>query len=330
MSLQATTIPRSFAMRRRSARAFTLVELLVVIAIIGILVAMLLPAVQSAREAARRMQCSNNQKQVGLAIQLFHTSQKRFPPQYGWIGSTMRGSYGTVMFHLLPYIEQQNLYDKSTIATTDSKTMPGGSCTFTRTAGTHDSRWSVWQELVPVYLCPSDSSVNGTLPNWGWAGCSYATNFQVFAKDTATVPGVTSSCNDANRVKFEGDKDLSTLRDGTTNTLLLAEKWGQCNATGPYPGVYDGGNMWARWDNLDYWQPTFAAWVTGAGSMFQDSPSPYTYGGPCNPRVAQTSHTGIMNVGLGDGSVRSLSSSLSADVWWQLCTPAGREVVSDF
>ena len=86
--------------------------------------------------------------------------------------------------------------------------------------------------------------------------------------------------------------------------------------------------MWARWDNLDYWQPTFAAWITGPTSVFQESPQPWTHGGPCNPRLAQSAHPGVMNVALADGSVRSLSASINGDVWWALCTPSGGEVVS--
>ena len=96
---------------RRTRGGFTLVELLVVIAIIGILVALLLPAVQSAREAARRMQCQNNLKQLALALHNYHTAHATFPPAGFYDGGGANGS--TLSWHttVLPFIEQQNLYD---------------------------------------------------------------------------------------------------------------------------------------------------------------------------------------------------------------------------
>ena len=112
--------------RRRSG--FTLVELLVVIAIIGILVALLLPAVQAAREAARRMQCANNVKQIGLAFQLYHDSFKQFP----WAGRNFPNSccnssirdYWTWAYYILPYMEQQNLMDQTSNAVVYATPVP--------------------------------------------------------------------------------------------------------------------------------------------------------------------------------------------------------------
>src|SRR5262245_8373889 len=91
-------------LRRRVNRGFTLVELLVVIAIIGILVALLLPAVQAAREAARRTQCSNNLKQMGLAVHNFHDTYTGLPPLSSGNG------YASLWVHLMPFAEQQNTY----------------------------------------------------------------------------------------------------------------------------------------------------------------------------------------------------------------------------
>ena len=127
-------------MARLSDRArlgFTLIELLVVIAVIGILVALLMPAVQAAREAARRTQCTNNAKQITLALHSFHDARRRFPPQFGWIGTPQNGSLGTTFFHILPYIELGNLYEQSRYTTSGSVSIPS-QCSFNSVAGTHD------------------------------------------------------------------------------------------------------------------------------------------------------------------------------------------------
>jgi prepilin-type N-terminal cleavage/methylation domain-containing protein len=333
----------------RPKLAFTLVELLVVVAIIGMLVALLLPAVQAARETARRSQCSNNLKQIGLAAHIAHNSMKQFPPQYGWFGSTSTGSYGTLFFHLLPYIEQTGPYEKSYVKTPSSVTVYLTSCTLQLTPGTHHTAMpGVFGPVISAYVCPTDDSQPFATQNWlGWGAGCYAGNFRVFGNPKhnvfQTVSGrkeqdvekapqqptyTTWACDSAALAKWQGTGGLDNITDGTSNTLLFAEKLANCNSTPTTLGY--GGVMWARWDWMDPWQPTFAAWVVGSASMFQDRPFPWTYGGQCNQWLAQTSHPGIMNACLADGSVRTLSSKLNATTWWNLCTPVGNEVVADY
>jgi len=153
----------SLRLRKSLSRGlgFTLVELLVVIAIIGVLVALLLPAVQAAREAARRMQCSNNLRQMGLALHNYHDVNLSFPMNYRPVAA---GPYSW-MQAILPYIEQQNLFSQLTI---------GGTQTLTNNA-------LVASTPVKAYLCPSDGVTpkSGVLPNRSDSGGTKAvTNYK--------------------------------------------------------------------------------------------------------------------------------------------------------
>ncbi len=293
------------------------------------LIGLLLPAVQAARESARRIACGNNTKQLALGINSLYSTRKVYPPQFGWLGGEGRGSYGGTLFHLLPFIEQQTLMNKALIKASDRVMDSAGVCPFNRVAGTYDSRWTVGSEELSVFQCPSDSTLRLTLSDWGWGGATYASNFQVFGKQNATpTQGKTSLCDVENLERFAGVTKERQISDGLSKTLFFAEKWGVCNSTGPFPGVEGGGNMWARWDSLDYWHPTFAAWTTGTSSVFQLNPLPFTNGGNCDPLRAQTSHAGGIVTGFGDGSVRTLAPSLSGVVWWALCTPSGGETAT--
>ena len=248
-------------MRSRSprGRGFTLVELLVVIAIIGVLVALLLPAVQAAREAARRMQCSNNLKQLGLALHNYADSNKKFPPggiSYGhaWGAGPndplVLNRSGLVS--LLPFAEQQNLYDRFD--------MRYAFCDYLRNcsapvADGGNPAVNVYNNALlcttplPMFTCPSDSG-DPLLGDWDgyrpYAGLrGYKTNYDF--SFSASFNGVFNSWRDYGNgwgpyawKRLFGENSNSKFKDmsdGTSQTVAMVERLhnvvdGQCSAWG--------------------------------------------------------------------------------------------------
>jgi prepilin-type N-terminal cleavage/methylation domain-containing protein/prepilin-type processing-associated H-X9-DG protein len=196
----------------KSARGFTLVELLVVIAIIGILIALLLPAVQAAREAARRSQCVNNLKQLGVALQNYHDVNNSFPPMKGGTTSsypsTPATNYGrgSGFIALLPFMEQGALYDQ--IRAGGNGSQPFGPAAW--------SSWTNWNVQVPSLLCPSDIR---PAPSAGSVG---ETNYAFSLGDT-----VSNNCwATSNRGMFAQSVTvkISQVTDGTSNTIAMSER----------------------------------------------------------------------------------------------------------
>ncbi|MCA9188575.1 MAG: DUF1559 domain-containing protein [Planctomycetales bacterium] len=225
-------------------RGFTLVELLVVIAIIGLLVAMLLPAVNSAREASRRIHCANNLKQLGLALLLFHDNNDRFPlgayhyPPYSW-GAVSRDQHGSFLVRILPYIEQQALYDQCdfTINTDHFSRLPGGQRVH-----------SIW---IDTFGCPSDQQeyLGGNPLYHGTAASTerqqrattnYAASMGSQAFQTC-FPGNTFGTGSSPHGHNEDGKTISgvfshtawaarlrDIKDGTSKTIALGEIIPKC------------------------------------------------------------------------------------------------------
>ncbi|QJW94837.1 DUF1559 domain-containing protein [Frigoriglobus tundricola] len=306
---------------------FTLIELLVVIAIIAILIGLLLPAVQKVREAAARMTCSNNMKQIALACHNYaSTYNDAFPALFdaNFTGGDWGGGNpcrGQVFVSLLPYIEQQNLY--TTFQNVGNAT---GSYLDLQNQGVSIGSGAI----LKTYTCPSDptfgtgSNVNGV---GGWASGCYVANFQVFGNPNYGDYAPNNGLGSANL--------KSTFSDGTSNTILFAEMFTQ------RPGGSWG--LWAHgaW-NYNYC-PAFAVGNSagtmnyssgfgtgtgqvGAGSKFLSvSPTAYS-SNTAYVNITTALHTGSMNTSLADGSVRSLNSGLSGTTWWYACTPNQGEV----
>jgi prepilin-type N-terminal cleavage/methylation domain-containing protein len=301
----------------RSRQGFTLIELLVVIGIIGVLIGLLVPAVQKVREAAAGVQCGSNLRQLGIAIHHFHDTHNRLPPGLGWFpgpGASPGGAYGTGYFHLLPFLEQENLHKSA------EGTLPDGTRFY---FALHNK---VYTRGLKLLVCPADPSVgpNGEVAdNQGntWGACCYAGNVQVFGKVGT----------DGNLLDPQGNGTItSSFSDGTSNTILFAEKYARCTNRA-FP---EGGSLWAYWVTGRTAQPLhagfavdWASYSIGPGSKFQHRPNPFL--GNCNPILTSTAHTGGIRVGMADGSVRIISPSVSNDTWWAACTPARGDLLGN-
>ncbi|HEX5272510.1 MAG TPA: DUF1559 domain-containing protein [Gemmataceae bacterium] len=339
------------APRRRTG--FTLIELLVVIAIIAILIGLLVPAVQKVREAAARIRCANNMKQLGLAAHNCNDTMGRMPPQAATFGGAY---YGPLFFHLLPYVEQDNVWKMA--AWLDYTAQVG---TLNPNPGTTVNVgviWPTWdsvntgtntflrQTRIAVYQCPSDPSLGNGL-DWQPGDSSYAGNFQVFggAQNASTVVTLANGAS-----VWDGQANLSsTFLDGTSNTILFAEKYARCNGTGNpggtwwMCGVFHGLQSFTSEQGQgddsfpgDRLSAVFAGgvgidgtrWLQGAASKFQVQPPFFLANpGPCDKRLASSGHNAGMNVTLADGSVKYLSQAVSPTTWWDACTPAGGEAL---
>ena len=314
--------------RRPGTRGFTLIELLVVIAIIAILIGLLLPAVQKVREAAARIKCANNLKQIALATHGYQDANGKLPPLY----NEAPGDRGSIFFRILPYVEQSALYSGAT-NTPYGVTVQDAYAPMLASSGLVAMPAA---RPLKLYLCPSDGTgpdqglwqpgwYANEDPSYWWSFSNYGANFQVFG-----APGKGDVANQTNYPNMQTSLTLASISDGTSNTVFFAEKFRQCNASGATYASLWGHGAWnvpymaefAYGDQsgtVGYTQMTAIVGVVGVNAMFQVIPqnSP-----ACNPLTNQAIHSSALLAGLGDGSVRTVASGLTPASWWAALTPS--------
>ena len=327
-------MPRLF--RVGKWRGFTLIELLVVIAIIAILVGLLLPAVQKVREASARTACQDNLHNLVLAVHnCAGVNNGLLPPlasnpaDIGWAGAP--GYYatypipgkkfipgngvGSVFFHLLPYLEERSFYYSTFV---DANGNVGANA---QTYGEGDDWGSYFDPKhgFKIFNCRSDPTQDAFVSDSATgtqyiddSKSSYAPSYQVFQYDG----------NNSNLP--------SSFKDGTSQTILIAEQYGSCDGVVKTWWNFYGATSLGS-PGMD-WGMGFAI---GSLSKFQVQPKfgvTTDYGNNTDPSICifmkvQTPHAGGMQVGLADGSVRNISTGISGDTWWAACTMDSEDVL---
>jgi len=260
--------------RRRARVGFTLVELLVVIAIIGILVALLLPAIQAAREAARRTECVNNLKQIGVAWHNYHDTHRVFPPSYVNQGSEVRWGWGTL---ILPFMEQGALFDQIDPIRWGGQ---GGNAVH------RPSSTNGLQVRIEAYRCPSDPYRRDTNPNFNAGGRQQGASNYVVSESIAAYERGTHDAH-----------NMADIIDGTTNTMLVGER----DTHGAVGAVWPGR---ARSTSSTGFRVVWRINLKGYTGT--------DYWNGCRRYVLASQHPGGVNVVFCDGKVRFLNEDIEA------------------
>jgi len=324
-----------FPARRRPA--FTLIELLVCVGILCILMALLLPAVQSAREAARRTQCSNNLRQIGLAIHAYHDAQGCFPVTFlneRKLGDPSYYGFHSVHARMLPYLEQKTLYDAINF---QMGTWPPETFKFAPTQlmlNLNVPNSTAYRTQVATFLCPSDGGPfadtgNNYRGNTG-VGPAFSTWIESPDSGNGIFPGI-------------GIVQASQVVDGLSHTVAFSERLRGSGSTGPIspqrdvfprPGIAQTGDQLlnacriaARPANLNDGFVASGRWWFWTGrerTLYTHTQPPNgavpdcTYGGmttATDMATARSHHPGGVNALFGDGSTRFVASSTSLAVW---------------
>lgn len=321
----------------KTKNGFTLVELLVVIAIIGILVALLLPAVQAAREAARKSQCQNNLKQCGLAMLNFE-SAKRHLPGVGLtppVANQQSQWAFSVHAKLLPYVEDPNLQD---LIDFKHQLMngAGGSQTL------NSAQQSAAKTVVPLFLCPTD----GQEPKFSgndaeWAGTSYVVNMGTGAPTYAFVGKLNGI------FWYYSDLRVAEIKDGLSKTFLMSEAVlgnnSTINALQPADELRQHASYGGTGSIDDVMCPAAARWAGTRGNAwiwgrefnigFNTHQAPNGVASDCARSgsgwfAARSLHPSGVNVALCDGSVSFVADEIDFTLWQSLSTRASGETIA--
>jgi prepilin-type N-terminal cleavage/methylation domain-containing protein/prepilin-type processing-associated H-X9-DG protein len=325
---------------------FTLIELLVVIAIIAILIGLLLPAVQKVREAASRISCSNNLKQLALAAHNYHNDHKRFPPGVYQLNFAAAPKFRgiTLFVYLTPYFEQQNVTQLWDMNDPLNNTV-GGQAAPTAT-------------VVPLLLCPSDNiavnPINSGSNRW-YALTSYGGNggSRSFDPTLATNDGIFFVIGPGSQTAPTGSAiNIAAVSDGLSNTLLFGER----NHTDPNQDSFaanltaPSGQFVNPMNDIGWWASSGGRLAAGDVTMSAFAPinylvpAPYSAAATMNPPVTDfnsyayyndrrvcafgSNHPGGANFALADGSVRFLADSLALATLQLLCVRNDGQAVS--